>query len=74
MIDDEVARETLALLGTAAVMLVEDLHPLLATPPKTAQAGAELATTMARLGADLSALGAAAAVLARRAADATPGR
>jgi type II secretory pathway component PulJ len=63
MIDDEVACKALALLGTAAVMLIEDAHPLLATSPRTTKAAAELAAAIAALGADLTASGAAAAVL-----------
>jgi hypothetical protein len=68
MIEDEVAREAIALLGTAAVMLVEDAHLLLATSPRTADDAHALAAALLALGSDLSALGAAAAVLARHAA------
>jgi hypothetical protein len=65
---DEVAKDVMALLGPAAAMLVEDAHLLLVTVPCTPRADAELAATITALGSDLSAIGAAAAVLARRAA------
>jgi hypothetical protein len=72
MIDDEVARGALALLGTAAAMLVEDTHSLLMAPPRSAAAAEALAAAINRLGTDLSSIGAAAAVLSRRAAGAAP--
>ena len=65
MIDEELAREAIGLLGTAAAMLIEDAHGGLVALPTDASSGAALATLLGRLGADLSALGAAAAVLAR---------
>jgi pimeloyl-ACP methyl ester carboxylesterase len=57
MIDDEVAREALALLGTAPAMLVEDAHLQLTSPPRTSGAAHALAATLHRLGGDLAALG-----------------
>jgi hypothetical protein len=73
MIDDEVARDG---AGTARHR-GGDVGGGCARParhtPLAVPASAQPATTVTRLGADLSALGAAAAVLARRAADATPG-
>lgn len=65
MIDEELARETIGLLGTAAAMLMEDAHLELVTTPANVDAAGALAATLQRLGADLNALGAAAAVLAR---------
>ena len=65
MIDKELAREAIGLLGTAAAMLVEDAHVELVTTAATIVEAEALAATLQRLGDDLSALGAAAAVLAR---------
>ncbi len=65
MIDEDLAREAIGLLGTAAAMLVEDAHDALIVLPADTASAALLATTLERLGSDLQALGAAAAVLAR---------
>lgn len=65
MIDENLAREAIGLLGTAAAMLIEDAHEALVMRPTDAASAATLATLLARLGADLAALGAAASVLAR---------
>ena len=66
MIDEELAREAVALLGTAAAMLVEDAHGLLVARPADAVKARALAAALERLGADLSALGGAGAVLVRQ--------
>ncbi len=66
MIDEDLARETVALLGTAAAMLIEDAHDQLVTRPLDASDAAALATTLSRLGGGLSALAIAVRVLARR--------
>lgn len=68
MIDEEVARDGMALLVTAAAMLVEDAQPELLKPPTSAAAATVWAATLTTLSADLGALGAAAFVLARRSA------
>ena len=65
MISSEVATNGLAALSVAAVMLIEDVGDGLVTVPSDAIAENHLAATLAALGADLSALGAAAVVLAR---------
>ena len=65
MISSEVATNGLAALSVAAVMLIEDVGDGLMTVPSDAIAEIHLAATLAALGADLSALGAAAVVLAR---------
>lgn len=67
MIEDEVAREALALLGTTAAMLVEEAHGRLTSPPRTMDAAVELIATLELLGREVSALAGAAAVLRRRA-------
>lgn len=69
MIDKELARETIALLGTASAMLTEDAHGQLLTKPADANQARALAATIERLGTDLIALGAAAGVLARELPD-----
>lgn len=66
MINEELAQEAIGLLGTCAAMLIEDAHLQLATTPSDIEAATVLASTLQRLGAELQALGAAAAVLARR--------
>lgn len=63
MIDEELAREGVGMLGTAAAMLIEDAHDVLVTAPADAEAVRLLAERLALLGGDLTALGAAAAVL-----------
>jgi hypothetical protein len=68
MIDEEVARDGMALLVTAAAMLVEDTQPELLKTPASAAAATVWAATLTTLGLDLGALGAAAFVLARRSA------
>lgn len=65
MISNEVATNGLAVLSVAAAMLIEDVGDGLVTVPNGAIAENHLAATLAALGADLSALGAAAIVLAR---------
>jgi hypothetical protein len=66
MIDEELARDAIGLLGTAAAMLMEDAHLELLTTPTDIDAARVLAATLQRLGGDVDALGAAAAVLAQR--------
>ena len=56
MIDEDLAREAVALLGTAAAMLIEDAHDQLVTRPHDAAGAAALGVTLSRLGDDLSAL------------------
>lgn len=66
MISDEVARNGLAALSAAAVMLMEDVGEGLTIVQTDITRGDDLAAALVALGADLSALGAAVAVLARR--------
>ena len=66
MISDEVAREGLAALSVAAVMLIEDELDLLTTVQTDVSAGCRVAASLTVLSADLSALAAAAEVLVRR--------
>ncbi len=66
MIDDELAREAVGMLGTAAAMLIEDAHLQLATRPADLQQALAVAEALQRLGTDLTSLGAAAAVLVRQ--------
>ena len=68
MIDEDLAREAVALLGTAAAMLTEDAHDQLVTRPLDAAAAAALGATLSQLGDDLSALAGAVLVLTRHAA------
>ena len=63
MIDEELAREAIGLLGTAAAMLIEDAHLQLVTTPTDIEEAKALASVLQRLGADLTALGGAAAVM-----------
>lgn len=63
MVDEQLARETIGSLGTAAAMLIEDAHLALVVLPADAEAASALAATLERLGNDLRALGAAAMVL-----------
>jgi len=65
MVDENLAREAISLLGTAAAMLIEDAHDALVVRPADAAAAVAMAIMLDRLGVDLQALGAAAAVLAR---------
>jgi hypothetical protein len=65
MVDENLAREAIGLLGTAAAMLIEDAHLQLVTIPADRQEALALAQALRRLGSDLIALGAAAAVLLR---------
>jgi hypothetical protein len=65
VVDDELARESVAMLGTAAAMLIEDAHLQLVTVPVNRQQAVALAEALQRLGAELMSLGAAAAVLVR---------
>jgi len=66
MIDEELARETIGLLGAAAAILIEDAHLELLTTPINIGAARTMAATLQRIGTDVNALGAAAAVLAQR--------
>jgi hypothetical protein len=68
MIDEEVAREGIAVLVTAAAMLVEDAQPELLKPPASAAAAAVWDARLTTLSSDLGALSAAAFVLARHSA------
>ena len=63
MVDEQLARETIGSLGTAAAMLIEDAHLGLVMLPADAEAASALATALERLVNDLRALGAAAMVL-----------
>ena len=65
MISDEVANDGLAALSVAALMLIEDAADGLATAPTGSAAEYRFAATLAVVGADLSALAAAATVLIR---------
>jgi hypothetical protein len=65
MIDEGLAREAIASLGTAAAMLIEDVHLDLLTSPTDLDAARHVAAILQRIGTDLDALGAAAAVLAQ---------
>jgi hypothetical protein len=66
MIEEELAREAIGRLGTAAAMLIEDAHLQLVTTPGDMEAARAIASTLHRLGAELVALGAAAQVMARK--------
>ena len=66
MIEEELAREAIGLLGTAAAMLIEDVHLELLSTPTDIDAARAMAATWQRIGTDVDALGAAAAVLAQR--------
>ncbi len=65
MINEDLIRKVVALLGTAAAMLIEDAHDQLVTRPLNASEAAALGTTLTRLGDDLSALAGAVRVLTR---------
>jgi hypothetical protein len=65
MIDEQLAQEGLGMLGTVAAMLIEDAHDMLVTVPGDAEAARLIAERLALLGAELTALGGAAAVLTR---------
>ncbi len=65
MIDEELARVAIGLLGSTAAMLIEDAHLELLTTPTDMDAACVLAATLQRIGTDVDALGAAAAVLAQ---------
>lgn len=66
MIDEGLAREAIASLGTVAAMLIEDVHLDLLTSPADIDSARDIAAILQRIGTDLDALGAAAAVLAQR--------
>ena len=66
MIDERLVREAIGCLGTAAAMLIEDVHLDLLTIPIDLDAARKIAVVLQGIGNDLDALGAAAAVLARR--------
>ena len=65
----QAATNGLAALGVAAIMLIEDVGDGLVTVPADVVAEERLAATLAALGAYLSALAAAAAVLTRHRRD-----
>lgn len=65
MIGEELARETIGLLGTAAAMLIEDAHSVLVTTPADIEAARDLAAELQRIGTDVNALATAAVVLAQ---------
>jgi hypothetical protein len=66
MINEELALEAVGLLGTSAATLIEDAHLQIVTVPCDKDAAQALVATLRQLGADLMALGAAAAVLVRQ--------
>lgn len=66
MVDENLAREAIGLLSTAAAMLIEDAHDALVVRPTDAWHAAALGATLGRLGDDLSALAGAVQVLTRR--------
>jgi hypothetical protein len=66
MIDERLAREAIGSLGTAAAMLIEDVHLDLLTSPIDLDEARKIAVILQEIGNDLDALGAAAAVLAQR--------
>ncbi len=63
MIHDEPALGAVGMLGTAAAMLFEDVHLQLVTVATHRAQTLAFAKALQRLGTDLTALGAAAAVL-----------
>lgn len=65
MISDKVARDGLAALSVAAVILIEDEVERLTIAQTDVMAGRGLATSLIALGSDISVLGAAALVLVR---------
>lgn len=65
MVSDEVAGDGLAAISVAAAMLIEGAVDEFTTTATDTTAGRRLAANLAALGADLSALGAAAAIFAR---------
>ncbi|MCT2559874.1 hypothetical protein N0B51_12895 [Tsuneonella sp. YG55] len=71
MLDEKHVRSLVGQLGTTAAMLLEDRHLKLVTSPRDLAAAAATAATLATLGAELTALGAAAAVLVNNAEDPT---
>jgi len=66
MIDEELVREAIGLLGTAAAILIEDAHLELLTTPTDIDAARAIAATLQRIGTDVDALGAAAAILVQQ--------
>jgi hypothetical protein len=70
MLDEKHVCELVGQLGTAAAMLLEDRQPDLVTPPRDLPAAAGIAAILEALGAEVTALGAAAAVLVGNAKDA----
>jgi hypothetical protein len=69
MLDEKHVCDLVAQLGTAAAMLLEDRHPDLVTPPRDLSAAAGIAAMLEALGTEVTALGAAAAVLVGNAED-----
>jgi hypothetical protein len=66
MISEGLAREAIGNLGTAAAMLIEDVHLDLLTSPADIDAAWKMAVILQSIGTELDALGAAAAVLAKQ--------
>lgn len=67
MLEEKHVCQVVGRLGTAAAMLLEDRHLELVTRPRDLSAAAGVAAALEALGADLRALGAAAAVLVNQA-------
>lgn len=67
MLEEKQVCELVGHLGTAAAMLLEDRHLDLVIRPPDLAAAAGVAALLEELGAKLTALGAAAAVLVRKA-------
>lgn len=63
MFDEQEVYEAVGRLATAAAVLIEDLHPQLLGRPHSPQGARAVAVNLQSLGAELSALGAAAEVL-----------
>lgn len=73
MISDEVRQAGLAAIAVAAAMLVEDAHEaLVGTPTMAGGDGTALVAQLSRLGDDLTAFAAAAAVFVREGAVGPP--
>lgn len=71
MLDEKHICDLVGQLGTAGAMLLEDRHLELVTSPRDLAAAAAIAAMLATLGAELTALGAAAAVLINNAEEPT---
>jgi hypothetical protein len=66
MINEELAMQAVGLIGTSAATLMEDAHIQLLTLPRDITEARASAATLQQLGAHLTALGAAAALLVRQ--------